>query len=339
MGATLSIKPKLEELRSRGVPEDAGVSVSWLPRLVIAGAGIMGASMAQIFARWGYRVALYDIAQEGIDKGRELIAINQKVLIGQGESSEALSREVLSRISYTTATDVFKEADFVIEAIVENLGVKLEFWKEVSRLAPDGTVLATNTSGLSITEISAAVRLPERFCGMHWVNPPHIVPLVEVIQGKDTAEETVEAVREAALSVHRHPVTVRGDPKGFLLNRLQFAVLREALHIVENGYASVKDVDDVMKYGLGMRYSCIGPFETVDLGGLDTFYRVGSYLFAELSDAKDVPETLAALYREGAFGTKSGRGFYDYGNGGAERAIEKRDKDFLKVAKCLYEDL
>jgi 3-hydroxybutyryl-CoA dehydrogenase len=97
-------------------------------------------------------------------------------------------------------------------------------------------------------------------------------------------------------------------------------------------------VDDVMKYGLGMHYACIGPFETVDLGGLDTFYRVGSYLFADLSDAKTVPEPLAELYRQGAFGTKSGRGFYDYGNGGAERAIEKRDKDFLKLAKCLYED-
>ncbi|MDR1977962.1 MAG: 3-hydroxyacyl-CoA dehydrogenase family protein [Synergistaceae bacterium] len=336
MGITLSIRPKLEELRSRGV--ETALTVGG-PKIVIAGAGLMGASMGQIFARWGYLVTLYDIAWEGLDKGRELIAINQRALVSQGDLSGDLSRKVLSRISYTTAIDAFKEADFVIEAIVENLGVKLDFWKEASRLAPDEAVLTTNTSGLSITEISGAVRLPERFCGMHWVNPPHIVPLVEVIQGKSTAEETVEAVREVALSVHRHPVTVRGDPRGFLLNRLQYAVLREALHLVENGYASVKDVDDVMKYGLGMRYACIGPFETVDLGGLDTFYRVGSYLFADLSDVKDVPEPLAALYREGAFGTKSGRGFYDYGNGGAERAIEKRDKDFLKLAKCLYEDI
>ncbi|MDR2180447.1 MAG: 3-hydroxyacyl-CoA dehydrogenase family protein [Synergistaceae bacterium] len=334
MGIALSIKPKLEELQSRGIPGTLGA-----PKIVIAGSGIMGASMGQIFSRWGYLVTLYDIAQEGLDKGRELIAINQRALVTQGALSEDLSREVLSRISYTTGTDTFKEADFVIEAIVENLDVKLDFWKKVSRLAPDGAVLTTNTSGLSITEISTAVHLPERFCGMHWVNPPHIVPLVEVIQGKNTAEETVKVVREVALSVHRHPVTVRGDPRGFLLNRLQFAVLREALHIVENNYASVKDVDDVMKYGLGMRYACIGPFETVDLGGLDTFYRVGSYLFADLSDVKDVPEPLAALYRKGAFGTKTGKGFYDYGNGGAERAIEKRDRDFLKLAKCLYEDL
>jgi 3-hydroxybutyryl-CoA dehydrogenase len=335
MDITLSIKPKLEKLR--GAPGVAEVSRA--PRIVIAGAGIMGASMSQIFARRGYLVTLYDIVREGLDKGRELIAINQRVLTRQGNLSEDLSREVLSRISYTMEKDAFKKTDFVIEAIVENLDAKLDSWKEASRLAPDGAVLPTNTSGLSITEISAAVRLPERFCGMHWVNPPHIVPLVEVIQGKSTAEETVETVREVALSVHKHPVIVRGDPRGFLLNRLQYAVLREALHIVENGYASTKDVDDVMKYGLGMRYACIGPFETVDFGGLDTFYRVGSYLFADLCDIKTVPEPLAALYREGAFGTKTGRGFYDYGNGGAERAIEKRDKDFLKLAKCLYEDL
>ncbi|MDR1874172.1 MAG: 3-hydroxyacyl-CoA dehydrogenase family protein [Synergistaceae bacterium] len=310
-----------------------------IEKIVIAGAGIMGASMAQIFARWGYSVDLYDIAPESIDRGRDLIAVNQRALIDQGGVSGELSREILSRIACTTKMDAFEGADFVIEAIVENMGVKLDFWKEASRLAPDDAVLTTNTSGLSITEMSAAVRLPERFCGMHWVNPPHIVPLVEVIQGKSTAEETVETVREVALSVHKHPVVVRGDPRGFLLNRLQYAVLREALHIVENGYASAKDVDDVMKYGLGMRYSCIGPFETVDLGGLDTFFLVGSYLFAELSNAQSVPEPLAALYREGAFGTKSGRGFYDYGNGGAERAIEKRDRDFLKVSKCLFEDV
>jgi 3-hydroxybutyryl-CoA dehydrogenase len=331
---TLSIKSKLETLRSQGAPGSAGA-----PEIVIAGAGTMGASMAQIFAKWGYLVTLYDIVQEGLDKGRELIAINQRTLIAQGDLSEDMSRGILSHISYTREMDAFAKADFVIEAIVENLSVKLDFWKEVSRLAQEGAVLTTNTSGLSITEISAAVHLPERFCGMHWINPPHIVPLVEIILGKNTAEETVETVREVALSAHKRPVIVRNDPSGFLLNRLQFAVLREALHIVESGYASMQDVDDVMKYGLGMRYACIGPFETADLGGLDTFYRIASYLFAELSNAKTVSELLSNLYQQGAFGTKSGKGFYDYGNGGAELAIEKRDKNFLKIAKCLYEDL
>jgi len=313
--------------------------ISNIKKIVIAGAGLMGASMAQIFARWDYFVTLYDIVPEAIDRGRELVAINQRALIEQGDVSAGQSRETLSRMVYTMEMDAFKEVDFVIEAVVEDMGVKLDFWKKVSLAVPDDAILTTNTSGLSVTEIAKAVHKPERFCGMHWVNPPHIVPLVEVIGGPDTDEQTIETVRAVAVSVHKRPVTVHGDPRGFLLNRLQFAVLREALHIVESGYASIRDVDDVMKYGLGMRYSCIGPFETADLGGIDTFARVGSYLFADLSDAKELPKLLADLYSDGAFGTKSGRGFYDYSDGGAERAIEKRDKDFLKVSKCLYGDL
>jgi 3-hydroxybutyryl-CoA dehydrogenase len=298
----------------------------------------MGASMAQIFSRGGYSVVLYDIASEGIEKGRELIAINQRSMIDQGDLTPDASKEILSRVSYSMDIEAFKDADFVIEAIVERMDVKLGFWEKASRVAQDDAILTSNTSGLSITDMSAAVHIPERFCGMHWVNPPHIVPLVEIIGGERTDEETIEIVRDVALSIHRRPVTVRKDPKGFILNRLQFAVLREALHIVENGYATMEDVDNVMKYGLGMRYSCIGPFETVDLGGLDTFFRVASYLFADLSDAKEVNELMARLYNEGAYGTKSGRGFYDYSDGGAERAIAKRDKDFLKVSKCLFED-
>ena len=309
---------------------------SEIKQIVIAGAGLMGASMGQIFARGGYSVTLYDIAPEGIGKARELVAINQRALIEQGGINKAQSEETLSRMSYTMNMEDFEKADFVIEAIVENMAVKLDFWEKASMVVSEDIVLATNTSGLSITEIAKAVHEPERFCGMHWINPPHIVPLVEVIGGARTGEKAIEIVRDLALSVNKHPVMVHGDPKGFILNRIQFAILREALHIVESGYATVKDVDDVMKYGLGMRYACIGPFETADLGGLDTFYRISSYLFADLSDAKEVPGTLAHLYQEGAFGTKTGRGFYNYGNGGAERAIAKRDRDFLKISKCLY---
>lgn len=313
--------------------------ISEIKKIVIGGAGLMGASMAQIFARWGYHVTMYDVAAGSIEKGKALAEINQRVLVEQGEVSAEQSREFLSRMAYTMEMDAFKEADFVVEAIIENMDVKLDFWKKVSDLAPEDIVLTTNTSGLSITKIAKAVSNPGRFCGMHWINPPHIVPLVEIIEGAETEKQALDITRDVAVSVHKHPVTVHSDPSGFLLNRLQFAVLREALHIVEKGYASPKDVDDVMKYGLGMRYSCIGPFETADLGGLDTFYRIADYLFADLSDAKEVHKKLAGLYAEGAFGTKTGRGFYDYSDGGAERAIAKRDKNFLKISKCLYENL
>jgi len=313
--------------------------ISEIKKVVIGGAGLMGASMAQIFAKWGYHVTMYDVAPGSIEKGKALAEINQRVLVEQGEISAEQSREILSRMAYTMEMDAFKEADFVVEAIIENMDIKLDFWKKVSDLAPEDIVLTTNTSGLSITKLAKVVKNPGRFCGMHWINPPHIVPLVEIIEGAETEKQALDITRDVAISVHKHPVIVHSDPSGFLLNRLQFAVLREAMHIVEKGYATAQDVDDVMKYGLGMRYSCIGPFETADLGGLDTFHRIASYLFAELSDEKTPHKLLADLYNEGSFGTKTGKGFYDYSNGGAERAIAKRDKNFLKVSKCLYENL
>ncbi len=296
----------------------------------------MGASMGQIFAEYGYTVIVYDIAPEAIEKGKELIALNQRGMVAHGINTEEESQKILGRISFSTDITVFRNADFVIEAIVERMDVKNAFWAEVSRLVAEDVVLTSNTSGLSITEMAKSVHLPRRFAGMHWVNPPHIVPLVEIISGAETDPEALEIIRDVALSLNRKPVTVKGDPKGFILNRLQFAVLRESLHIVEQGHATLEDVDAVMKYGLGMRYACIGPFETADIGGLDTFFRIGSYLFADLSAAADVPELLAAAYGNGDYGVKTGKGFYDYSNGRDVQVIEKRDKDFLSVAKCLF---
>lgn len=307
--------------------------------MVIAGAGLMGASMAQIFAKYGYTVTLYDIFEAGIEKGKELIRINQAASIEAGDLTAEESAEILARISYSMERECFRDADYVIEAIVENLDVKKEFWSAVSEIAKEDAVLTTNTSGLSITAIAEAVKRPERFAGMHWVNPPHLIPLVEVIAGDKTAEETLTIVKDVAESIHKKPVLVKKDVPGFILNRLQFSVLREALNIVENGVASIEDVDNVMKYGLGMRYAGIGPFETVDLGGLDTFYKVASYLFRDLADTKEVTGLLAELYQNGDYGTKTGKGFYDYSGDKAEKAIDKRDKTFIKLAKCLYSDL
>ena len=309
----------------------------FIKTVVIAGAGVMGASMGQIFARYGYDVVLYGRTPETIEKGKALIALNQRAMIEQGVCTEDESRHIVSRISFSTdKTATFSRADFVIESIVEHMEAKKTFWAEISRLVADDVVVTSNTSGLSITEMGTAVHRPQRFAGMHWVNPPHIVPLVEIISGAKTGPEALDIIRDVALSLHRKPVLVKGDPQGFVLNRLQFAVLREALHIVESGYATKEDVDVVMKYGLGMRYSCIGPFETVDIGGLDTFCRIAGYLFADLSDAKDVSPLLADPYNNGDYGVKTGKGFYDYSNGRAAQVIEKRDKDFLKVAQCLF---
>lgn len=306
--------------------------------VLIAGSGVMGASFAQIFARHNYQVILYDIVDTALEKAKHLITINQQAEIDQGNLTRAQSEDLLSRIRYTVSKDCFSQADFVLEAIAERMEIKHVFWSELSKAVREEAILATNTSGLSISEIGRAVWKPERFAGMHWVNPPHLIPLVEVIAGEKSAEETIKTVYDVALSLGQKPVKVHKDPPGFILNRLQYAVVREACHCVEQGYASIEDVDNVMKYGLGLRYAAIGPFETMDFGGLDIFNHVGSYLFDQLSKEGGVPRILKEAYEAGKYGVKNGCGFYDYSDGKGEKALAKRDAAFIRLSKCIQED-
>lgn len=307
-----------------------------IQKIIIAGAGTMGASMGQTFAKFGYQVVLYDLFPEALAKAKRLIAINQETEVSEQILSKEESRKILDRIGYSIDIHCFKEADFVVEAILERLEVKHKFWSEVSRLVGEDVVLATNTSGLSITKIAEVVFHPERFLGMHWINPPHIIPLIEVIKGEATTEESAEIVRNLALKVNKKPVIVKDAP-GFVLNRIQLAILRECLHIQERGIASIEAIDDVMKYGLGLRYACLGPFEVADLGGLDVFSNIASYLFADLSNADVSFGLLKDCVEQNRLGVKSGSGFYDYSDGKDEAVIKYRDQMYTKLVKCLYE--
>lgn len=304
--------------------------------VLLAGAGVMGSSFAQIFAKHHYDVILYDISEESLERAKKLIAVNQKTQVEQGDLTAEESAALMSRITMTTSKEWYSKIDFALEATVENMEIKHAFWKELSEAAKEDAVLCTNTSGMSITEIAKAVKNPERFCGMHWVNPPHLIPLVEVIAGEKSSEEVMQVVYDVAMSLHQKPVRVYKDPTGFILNRLQYAVLREACHCVEEGYASLEDVDNVMKYGLGMRYACIGPFETVDFGGIHIFNHVGSYMFDALCNDGGVPKILKEAYEQGKLGVSNGKGFYDYSGDKAAAALSKRDAAFIKLSKCLY---
>lgn len=307
-----------------------------IKNVVIAGAGVMGSSMAQTFAQSGYKVTLYDLKDEFMDRSRNLININQSASVDKGVFTKEDSERIMGNISFTCGKDCFREADFVVEAIVENMDVKHSFWSEVSDMAPQSAVLTTNTSGLSITKIAESVKNPERFCGMHWINPPHIIPLIEVINGDRTAKETSQLVYDISKLIGKQPIMINKDAPGFVLNRFQFAVLREAMHIIEEGIASKEDIDNVFKYALGIRYACLGPLEIADLGGLDTFYNISSYLFEDLSDTKEVSSILADLVKDGNYGVKSGKGFYDYSDGRDKEVIRKRDEDFYKITECLF---
>jgi len=306
--------------------------------VVIAGAGIMGASFAQIFAENGFEVVLYDICEKALEAAQNMITINQKAEIKNNNISKEESEELVKKIHMTMSKEMFISADLVLEAVAEKMEIKHVFWKEISKLVRPDTVLTTNTSGLSISEISTVIQNPERFVGMHWVNPPHLIPLVEVVAGDFTSDKTVDFICSLAEYMHHKPVRVYHDPVGFIMNRLQYAVIREACNCVEKGYAKVDDVDSVMKYGLGMRYACIGPFETMDFGNIETFHNVAKYIYQDLDNEKHVPKLLENVYSEGKLGVKNGAGFYDYSGDKASKALMERDMKFIKISKCLFND-
>lgn len=307
-----------------------------IKKIGIAGAGTMGSGIAQIFARKGYEVVVTDVKEEFLENSKKLVSIFNKSLIEEGLMGESEVESTIKNIKYNVDKKIFSDCDIIIEAIIEKIDIKQDFWKEVEKVAKPDAIFATNTSGLSITKISKKLENKGRFIGMHFWNPPHIIPLVELIKGDGTKDEIINILLKLLKKIDKEPVVVQKDVPGFIGNRIQFAVFREALNIVEKGIATFEDVDRAMKYGPGFRYPIIGPLETADLGGLDTFYYISSYLFNDLSDVKEPQEILKKLMNNKELGVKSKKGFYDYSYGKDEEAIKRRDKMFFKMLKHIY---
>lgn len=289
-------------------------------KIGIVGAGTMGSSMAQIFAAHAYETTIYNHRAETLARAKERI-----------------DAAVRDKIIYTTDLTALSDADLIVENIAENAEIKLAFYRELSNTAKDGAIIATNTSGLSINMLSTAVRNPERFLGMHWFNPPHLVPLIEIIKNDHTKKEAADAVERIARSIGKKPVIIEKDVPGFAANRLQLAVAREALALVKDGVVSAEGIDDVMKYSLGFRWASLGPLETMDFGGLDIFYHIAEYLMPDLCDSHEVPELLRSHFEAGEYGIKSGRGFYDYPGDAAAQKKAARDTNFRKTYDALYD--
>ena len=304
-------------------------------KVVVAGAGTMGASLAQVYARAGWDTVLYNRSASGLERAKNLIRLNQESFVKEEILTAQESEDLLARIKMTTEKADFADAALVVENIVEDLDAKQEFWGEISQIVPEDALLATNTSGLHITDIAKACKYPERFMGQHWLNPPHLLPLCEIIAGEKTSPENVQKMRTLVESLDKQPVVV-ADINGFIINRIQFALLREALHIVDIGAATFEDVDTVLKAGMGLRYAALGPFGVADFGGLDTFDHINSYLNAELDDSKVGNKRLHEMVKAGKLGVKSGQGFYDYSGDKADAAIRERDRLYIELAKVLY---
>jgi 3-hydroxybutyryl-CoA dehydrogenase len=307
-----------------------------IKKVGVAGAGTMGSGIALILALKGYEVIITDVSDKYLENAKRIISINQSSLIEEDIITKADAENSLKNIYFTTDKRVFSGADLIVEAIIEKIEIKQDFWKEVEEIAKADAIFATNTSGLSITEISKKLVRKGRFIGMHWWNPPHIIPLIELTRGEGTDDDTVNTLVALVNKIGKESVVVQKDASGFIGNRLQFAVFREALNIVEQGIATIEDVDKAMKYGPGFRYPVLGPLETADLGGLDTFYYISSYLFNELSSIKEPTSLQQEFMNNKSFGVKSGKGFYDYSDGKGELAMKRRDKNFFKMLKHIH---
>lgn len=307
-------------------------------RTTMIGAGTMGAGMGLCFAQAGYEVVLYDVQPEQLDLARERIANSQAVFVAEGFLTAAEAELARERIDTTTdLEEALDGVQYVLEAAPERLALKQELFRQMEALCPPDTILATNTSGLSITAIASVCRHPERVGGMHWANPAEIVPLVEVVRGEQTSDHTIEVIYRVTERLGKVPVRINKDVPGFASNRLQFAVLREALYLVQEGVVSAQDVDRTLKNGVGFRYPWLGPLETADLGGLDIFHSVAQYLLPELSTMQSTPDFFDELVEEGDLGIKTGEGFYDYQTRSREEILRKRDLYFMRQLKLIRE--
>lgn len=197
---------------------------------------------------------------------------------------------------------------------------------------PDA-IFATNTSSLSVNEICSEPKTKERFIGANWWTPAHIIPLIEMVRANATSDHTVRRLYDFFESIGKKPIVANREVKGFIGNRIQFAVMREAMNIVENGYASMEDVDRVLHYGLGLRYAVLGPFQTADYGGVDTFFHISETLFSDLSNRTKANEMIRSLYAAGKYGIKTGEGFYQYTPEAIQEGLRSRDEKLLDIQK------
>jgi 3-hydroxybutyryl-CoA dehydrogenase len=301
-------------------------------RIGVVGAGLMGHGIAQVFASAGYDVGIYDVDAATLEAAKGRIASNFKPFIDLGLAAPADAERCLARVGLCrTLAALCAGADVVIEAILEDLKLKQETYAEIERHVRPDTLLTSNTSAISITRISEALGEKGRFMGTHFWNPPHVLPCVEVIKGQFTDDRAFETVYALMAKVGKVPVRVHKDVPGFLGNRLQHAMWREAVSLCENGIASAEDIDKVVKYGFGARMPFIGPLETADLAGLKLTRDIHEYLFPYLENARAASPLLAQLVADGATGVKAGKGFYAWTPEKAQQIIRKRDTVLLRI--------
>lgn len=281
-----------------------------IKRIGVMGAGMMGGGIAHVAAMSGYEVILCDIEQRFVEGAVKRAADLMDKNIAKQKMTVEDKNAILKRITTTTNIEDFTDVDFVLEAIIEDLEVKKKLFAQLDTICKADTVFATNTSSMSITALAAATSRPEKFVGMHFFNPAQVMKLVEVIRGYKTSDETMQIVIAIAKAMGKSTVECKKDTPGFIVNRILFAQFFEAARMLEEGVATVQDIDTAVT--LGLNYP-MGPFTLMDFGGIDLGIQVGDYFYNETKDSKwNPPHTLKALVKAGRTGKKAGAGWYDY---------------------------
>ena len=279
-------------------------------KIAVIGSGTMGNGIAHVFAQSGFKVNLIDISQASLDQGLATIAKNLDRMIFKEKITEQIKTKSLERIAtFTSITEGAKDADLVVEAATENQSLKLEIFKELDACCKSETILATNTSSISITQIAAITKRPDKVIGMHFMNPVPIMQLVEIIRGYSTTDETTKTIMELSRKLGKTPTEVNDYP-GFVANRILMPMINEAVETLYNNVAGVNEIDTVMK--LGMAHP-MGPLQLADFIGLDVCLSILNVMYEGFKNPKYAPcPLLVNMVMAGKLGIKSGEGFYDY---------------------------
>ncbi|MCD6243516.1 3-hydroxyacyl-CoA dehydrogenase [Candidatus Bathyarchaeota archaeon] len=294
-------------------------------RIAVVGAGMMGHGIAQVFAMKGYEVKLLDINEEILKKAMQSIEWSLNKFVEKRRIRKEDADAALSRIKTTTAyEEAAKDIDFAIEAVPENIELKKKVFAKIDEVAPPHTIIATNTSTLSITEMGNATKRPDKAVGMHWFNPPQLMQLIEVVKGDQTSDETVNTVMELSKKLGKTPILCKKDVRGFIVNRILGCVFNEAFWAYHRGETTKEGIDASAKYTGGFP---MGWFELADFVGLDIAYEVGKVLYQAYGERfKPCTEVIEPLVKEGKLGQKTGEGFYDWSKGRPRIPFELSDE-------------